>query len=188
MRARKKARTRAAIQDHALRLFIEQGYEATTVEQIAAAAEVSPSTFFRYFPTKEDTVGYDRLDPVFLDAFVNQPAGLAPFPAMRKAMREVLADLPREESELEQARQRLIFTVPELRARLFEQMGSGIEMIQDAIAQRVGRSPEDFAVRMWAGAVTGIVLAAYLDTIDAPDRMMAEIDRGLGQLEAGLPL
>ena len=44
LRERKKAKTRAAIQEHALRLFHEQGYEETTVEQIADAAEVSPST------------------------------------------------------------------------------------------------------------------------------------------------
>jgi AcrR family transcriptional regulator len=54
LRERKKAKTRAAIRDHAMRLFEEQGWAATTVEQIAEAAEVSPSTFFRYFPTKED--------------------------------------------------------------------------------------------------------------------------------------
>src|SRR6266516_841718 len=62
LRERKKARTRAAIRDHAMRLIREQGYDATTVEQIAEAAEVSPSTFFRYFPTKEDVVLQDDMD------------------------------------------------------------------------------------------------------------------------------
>ena len=62
LRERKKARTRASLREHALRLFREQGYQATTVEQIAAAAEVSASTFFRYFPTKEDVVLQDDMD------------------------------------------------------------------------------------------------------------------------------
>ncbi|HVW40681.1 MAG TPA: TetR family transcriptional regulator [Amycolatopsis sp.] len=188
LRERKKAKTRASIQDHALRLFIEQGYEATTVEQIAAAAEVSPSTFFRYFPTKEDTVGYDRLDPVFLDSFVNQPADLTPVAALRKAMREVFADLPQEASELERARQRLTFTVPELRARMFEQIRDGVAMIQEAAGRRVGRDPDDFAVRTWAGAVVGILLSAYVEGNEDPIGWMADFDRGLAQLEAGLPL
>ncbi|HUJ75276.1 MAG TPA: TetR family transcriptional regulator, partial [bacterium] len=69
LRERKKAKTRAVIQQHALRLMKEQGYQATTVEQIAEAAEVSPSTFFRYFPTKEDVVLYDVLDPVLMREF-----------------------------------------------------------------------------------------------------------------------
>src|SRR5262249_44921406 len=78
LRERKKAKTRAAIQQHALRLFREQGYAATTVEQIAAAAEISPSTFFRYFPTKEDVVLYDDLDPLLIAAFDAQPPELSP--------------------------------------------------------------------------------------------------------------
>src|ERR1700749_964198 len=91
LRERKKARTRAAIRQEALRLFREQGYQATTVEQIAAAAEVSPSTFFRYFPTKEDVVLQDDMDVRLLEALEQQPPGLAPIAAMRAAIRQVSA-------------------------------------------------------------------------------------------------
>ena len=89
LRERKKARTRAALREHALRLFREQGYQATTVEQIAAAAEVSPSTFFRYFPTKEDVVLQDDMDTRMIAALEQQPAGLGPVAAVRAAVRQV---------------------------------------------------------------------------------------------------
>src|SRR5438552_19010789 len=81
LRERKKAKTRAAIQRHALQLFREQGYEATTIEQIAQAAEFSPSTFFRYFRTKEDVALSDDLDPQFMSSFEAQPTQLTPVPA-----------------------------------------------------------------------------------------------------------
>ena len=87
LRERKKARTRAAIREHALRLFRENGYQRTTVEQIAAAAEVSPSTFFRYFPTKEDLVLQDDMDTRMIEAFERQPSDLSPLSAVRAAVR-----------------------------------------------------------------------------------------------------
>src|ERR1039458_5497120 len=88
LRERKQARTRASLREHALRLFGEQGYHATTVEQIAAAAEVSPSTFFRYFPTKEDLVLQDDMDTRMIEALERQPAGLGPGAAGPAARRE----------------------------------------------------------------------------------------------------
>ena len=86
LRERKKAKTKAAIQEHALRLFREQGYAETTVEQIAAAAEVSPSTFFRYFPAKEDTVLTDLVDREAFQLMVDAPAELTPLEALRHAV------------------------------------------------------------------------------------------------------
>lgn len=68
LRERKKLKTRVAIRRATYRLIAEQGYDATTVEQIAEAAEVSPSTVFRYFPTKEDIVLTDEFDPVIVAA------------------------------------------------------------------------------------------------------------------------
>ncbi|GAA2145582.1 TetR/AcrR family transcriptional regulator [Actinomadura napierensis] len=79
LRERKKARTRAAIQTCAMRLFREQGYDATTIAQIIEAADVSETTFFRYFPTKEDLVLHDDYDPMLIEAFQEQP----PVPALR---------------------------------------------------------------------------------------------------------
>src|SRR5258708_12950629 len=116
LRERKKARTRAAIREHALRLFREQGYDATTVEQIAEAAEVSPSTFFRYFPTKEDVVLQDEYDELIVEAFRAQPPELTPLQAMRAALHEVIGHLsPRDHAE-EDERLQLSPQVPQLRA------------------------------------------------------------------------
>src|ERR1700759_1478585 len=93
LRERKKARTRATIREEALRLFREQGYYATTVEQIAAAAEVSPSTFFRYFPTKEDVVLQDDMEPLLAEAIKHQPPELGVVAAVRSSLRTVIGDL-----------------------------------------------------------------------------------------------
>ena len=89
LRERKKARTRASLREHALRLFREKGYQNTTVEQIAAAAEVSPSTFFRYFPTKEDLVLQDDMDVRMIEALEQQPPDLGPVAAVRAASRQM---------------------------------------------------------------------------------------------------
>src|SRR5260370_11697315 len=74
LRERKKLKTKEAIQREALRLFKERGYSETTIEQIAAAAEISPSTFFNYFPTKEDVVLFDRYDPMIFSMMTSIPA------------------------------------------------------------------------------------------------------------------
>ena len=118
LRERKKAKTRAAIRQHALRLFREQGYTATTVEQIAEEAEVSPATFYRYFPTKEDVVLQDDFDVLAMDVFEAQPPGLSIIAAMRAALAQTLASLAPEERERFRETTELTLTIPEVRARL----------------------------------------------------------------------
>jgi AcrR family transcriptional regulator len=189
LRERKKAKTRAAIQEHALRLFRDQGYAETTVQEIAAAAEVSPATFFRYFPTKEDTVVLDRLDPVIIDLFRKQPAELHPTEALRVALRQSLDTLTPQEWELESERQRLVMNAPELRVRMLDQLYEGIDLLARLAAERIGRSPDDFAVRAWAGAVVGVVMATYEAALDAPlQDYLATVDHAFELLAEGLPL
>ena len=92
-RARKKAATKHAIQKHALRLFVEKGYDATTVEEIAAAAGVSHMTFFRYFPRKEEVVEYDEYDPLLEELVAARPADEPPLTALHRAIRTGLAQI-----------------------------------------------------------------------------------------------
>ena len=151
LRERKKARTRASLREHALRLFREQGYQATTVEQIAAAAEVSPSTFFRYFPTKEDVVLQDDMDTRLVEAFARQPKDLAPIPAVRAAMREAWASFTPAEWEQIREGGRLSMQVPEIRARSMNEFSRIINVVAEAVARRVGRPPDDLRVRVLRG-------------------------------------
>jgi len=192
LRERKKARTRASIREHALRLFRDQGYDATTVEQIAAAAEVSPSTFFRYFPTKEDVVLRDDLDDRMFEAFQRQPPSLTPIAALRAAIREGIAALtPAEWEEFREA-SALGQAVPEVRARMMDELARTIEAAVDALAKRTGRPRDDLAVRVWAGAVFGVIMAVmgphtYSEgNVDV--QSFERIDEALALLEAGLPL
>jgi AcrR family transcriptional regulator len=188
LRERKKAKTHAAIQEHALRLFREQGYEATTVEQIAAAADVSQSTFFRYFPSKEDVVLHDAFDPILFASFGEQPAELTPIQALRASMAEVFGALTPEELALERQREELILSVPELRARMLDDLAATICEVAQVLAKRVGRSPDELPVRAFAGAVIGAGIAVWLtsaegiettDYINQFDAAMAYLDTGL---------
>jgi AcrR family transcriptional regulator len=197
LRERKKARTRAAIRQHALRLIKEQGYYATTVEQIADAAEVSPATFFRYFPTKEDVVLQDDFDVISLGALENLPPELGPIAAFRAAAAETFTAMGEDDLARFQETIELTAAIPEIRARAIDEFVRTINQIADAIAVRTGRRADDFEVRTIAGAIIGVIMSvtvpehtetwlpvALLDVAD----LFARIDRALAYLERGLPL
>jgi AcrR family transcriptional regulator len=192
LRERKKARTRASIREHALRLFREQGYAATRVEQIAEAAEVSPATFYRYFPTKEDVVLQDDFDVITLEALEAQPPGLSPLTAVRAAVAAVRAGLTQEERERFQQTTELTMAVPEIRARALDEFARSIDVMASVLAKRSGRNTDDVAVRALAGAIFGVILATTLPALErgelGPDSLFTSIDTGLAQLEGGFTL
>jgi AcrR family transcriptional regulator len=189
LRERKKAKTRAAIQEHALRLFREQGYEATTVEQIAEAAEVSPSTFFRYFGSKEDVVAYDAFDPLIIEAWRAQPAGLSLLATMRNAMKEVFGTISPEARAEMIGRGKLLYGEPDLRSAAIGELIRSAQMMMDEVAERTGRQADDFEVRVFAGALCGAFIAAVIPVMEDPKADFFEIvDRAIAFLDKGMPL
>lgn len=189
LRERKKARTRQLIQDHGLRLFLAQGYEATTVQQIIDAAEVSESTFFRYFPTKADLVLLDEFDSIALRSFLAQPPEFSPIQALRAAFRAAFGAMADEGGAAMRERIQLVVTVPELRAAMLDQLSSAMVVLAEAVAERTGRKPGDLAVRTLTGAVVGVAVAVEFVLLDDPTADLATLlDEAMGQLEAGLRL
>ncbi|MGW4403681.1 TetR family transcriptional regulator [Nonomuraea sp. NPDC004702] len=185
LRERKKARTRETILREAFRLFRERGYHATTTEMIAEAAEVSPATFFRYFPTKEHLVVLDRFPPL-TEALAAQPPS-APVPLLRGAFRAAFASLSPEEIAAGRAREVFAVTVPELLAANVRRSPGLIAEVRRLVADKSGCAPDDPRVRDAVGAVFGIVAMVWMQWahdpgLDGP----AEIDTALAHLEAGL--
>jgi AcrR family transcriptional regulator len=184
LRERKKIKTRQAIRREAFRLIEENGYAATTVEQIADAADVSPSTFFRYFPSKESLLLADDLDPLISAAFEAQPRELSPIEAIRRAYADVMARLPAEQLEFENTRQRLMFSIPELKAAMYDEYYRTVNVMAELIGHRIGRPASDFEVRVFVGALTGAMMAAF----DSAPQSADTIYRALDFVDAGMPL
>ncbi|GLZ79690.1 TetR family transcriptional regulator [Actinorhabdospora filicis] len=189
LRELKKARTRRTIREHALRLFAERGYAATTVDQIAEAAEVSPSTFFRYFPTKDHVVLDEDADPVLVAAARALPEGVPVARGLREAILAVLDGHTPPAGDM-LAMTRLAFGEPDLRARTLEHALATEAALAGILAERLGRDPGDMRLHVFAGAVLAAWVTA-MRTWSAEDgvRPLAEyLDANLAYLEAGLPL
>ncbi|MGW2084780.1 TetR/AcrR family transcriptional regulator, partial [Streptomyces sp. NPDC001880] len=187
LRERKKLRTRIAIRRATYRLIAEQGYDATTVEQIAEAAEVSPSTVFRYFPAKEDIVLTDEYDQVLAAALRTRPAGEPPLESLRQVLTGTLAAfLATEEQELRQ-RTRLMVEVPAIRVRMAESMACTAKELAGVLAARSGRAPDDLAVRVFVAAVLGALREAMLYWGEHGQKgdLVALVGRALDTLEGG---
>ncbi|MFG3250878.1 TetR/AcrR family transcriptional regulator [Streptomyces sp. NPDC048187] len=184
LRERKKARTKAAIQREAVRLFREQGYSATTVEQVAEAAEVAPSTVFRYFATKQDLVFSQDYDLPFAAMFRAQSPELTPIQAERRAIRSLLDDIPEQELALQRERFALIVSEPELWGASLDAIHRTMRIMGEEVAERAGRGTRDPAVRAYTGAVFGVMLQVSMDWANDPTMDFATtLDEALGHLE-----
>ncbi|MEV6980790.1 TetR family transcriptional regulator [Sphaerisporangium sp. NPDC051017] len=190
LRERKKHRTRLALCDAAFELFLEQGFESTTVDQIAAAVDVSPRTFFRYFGSKEDlaldyTVEYDELITTALAA---RPEDEPPFQALTNAYRTFIhaLEVGAAEDPARFVRQRRVIEGnPHLMAASFARMAETEKKLTAEIARRQGTDPEiDQRPRLLVAFITAAIRVGSECPIEATTSL-AEL---LGKMESVLSL
>ncbi|GAA2184748.1 TetR family transcriptional regulator [Micromonospora lupini] len=160
-RREKRERTRRLLQQHAMRLFLEKGFEATTVEEIAAAAGVSHMTFFRYFPTKEDAALEDDYDPMIADLIAERPADEPAIDKIRHALTHGLNQLYDSERDVLLARMRLVYRTPALRAGTGSRRDADQRLLIEALAPTADGSRAGLHLRV----VVAAALAATTEAI-----------------------
>ena len=183
LRARKKLQVRDLLENTALRMFDERGYQATTVEDITAAVQFSERTFFRHFRSKEDVVFANHTDNLhrLRRALDQQPAtesvtGSATESAtesVMKAVRHAILNLQDFEHrrELELARVRIVQATPALADRVYALQAEYEAVIASAIARSLGDDPDAWikAVLLAGAAVAVMALRADAQVAAAPD-------------------
>jgi len=162
-RQRKKTATRDRLRASALRLFREQGYDATTVEQIAAAAGVSHMTFFRYFPSKEDVAMSDSYDPLIAQALEQTPAAWPVTRRIRTVLVQGLRHVYDTDRDALFAQNKLIVSTPALRERLWADQIATQQLILQALSP--GDQPS-FADRVTVAACLAAASTAILTWVE----------------------
>jgi AcrR family transcriptional regulator len=172
-RTRKKDTTRRLIQEHALRLFAEKGYDATTVEEIATAAGVSHMTFFRYFPRKYSVVETREYDPMIEEFIVARPEDEPALVAIGAAIRVSLAAILPRDRDRWLARVRLVMSTPDLFGRHWVAQRDTRDLFARALARRSGLAQPDFVCTVQAATAvapfdTALQVWAQADDGDLP--------------------
>jgi AcrR family transcriptional regulator len=189
LRERKKKRTRAMLIDSAVDLCVRQGFDRTTVDQIAAVADVSPRTFSRYFPTK-DAIALALVDEV-LEAVAAQltglPNALNQFEALMRAhvaMAEAAKAAPSTELTAERVMCiiGILLSSPTLRQAALEFRANAVDIV---LAERMGATVDDRPVRLVSAVAGALIMTALTDlAAEAADWSQLGIDDVIARVEA----
>ena len=181
---RRRATSRAELEQAAFALFAAQGFDATTVDEIAVAAGIGRRTFFRYFPSKND-IPWGAFEDELERMRVRLKASPPEVPLM-DAIRVALIDFNRvapAQVPLHRRRMDLILRVPTLLAHSTLRFSAWREVIAEFAAERTGRRPDDLASQAIAHAVLGVAIAAYEHWLDNPRADLgALLDEAMRQL------
>lgn len=200
LRERKKQRTRRALAQAALDLFAEKGYDETTIGEIAAAADVSPRTFFSYFPSKEDVLFADTAERVGIarQVLARRKPDDRPVDVLLGAVNEIMTS----ESALRDlatrygpVRMRLVLTHPALQARGLRALFDAQRELATALRLAYPDELDEETAAVMVGALVGALVGAVTTALSqgaGPEQVAAAMRRaahlaarGIGQ--AGEP-
>lgn len=158
-RDQKRARTHARIQQEGLRLFLERGFDAVTLDDVAAAADVSRRTLFHYFPSKEAiALGFKAgLGPRIVAAVARRPDGEGLLEMAEHALTDMAGDYQSAEAK---ALARLVHDTPALRGGDHAKYEEMERMLADALARRAGLSVDPEQAHVVAVAAIGVLRQA----------------------------
>jgi AcrR family transcriptional regulator len=171
------------LQNTALDLFEEHGYDNVTVDQIASAAGVSHMTFFRHFPTKESVVVSDPYDPLIAEAVSVQSEELRALERVRRGLVEVSSAMGDSVDATTRSRIRIGVSHPKLRAAMWENTRVTEDLLTSVL---VASGEPEFEARVVVGACLGAVMAALVDWAkdDGGESLGTRIRRALELLES----
>ena len=183
---RKRVTSRAELEQAAFALFAAHGFDATTVDEIAAAAGIGRRTFFRYFPSKND-IPWGAFEAE-LDRMRVRLKACPPEVPLMDAIRLALIDFNRvspADVPLHRRRMELILRVPTLFAHSTLRFTAWRQVVAEFVAERTGQRPDELAPQVIAHAVLGVAVAAYQHWLDDPAADIGTLlDDGMRQLDA----
>ncbi|KJS53198.1 hypothetical protein VM98_26785 [Streptomyces rubellomurinus subsp. indigoferus] len=193
LREQRKARVRRSIQDHALALFVERGFDGTTVADVARAAEVSSVTVFRHFPTKEDLVFSGEFDPVLAQRAAARPAAEGPMRRIAGALVESMQEATEAQRRMLLTRTRLGNVTPALRARNLHNHYLIQRAFVSALRSEGAGPEEEFRLTVAAGACLAAAGAALVhwaeeyglsDPVELVGRALAIVTAGADSVDS----
>lgn len=189
LRERNRRERRRRLEDVALDLFEREGFDRTTIEQIAAEAELAPRTFFSYFATKDDLVLADYTDRLrrILEELDRRPAAEPAWEALRSSFATVADDYEAEESRIRR-RFTIMATSPSVAARSLQLQAGWEQALADALTRRLEADPGDPMPRLLAATALAVMRASLqhwlLNIEDGP--LPDLVQRSFDQLGVGL--
>ncbi|MFJ8806354.1 TetR family transcriptional regulator [Streptomyces sp. NPDC102490] len=190
LRERTRRAVRAELADVAIGLFVRQGFDDTTVEDIARAAGMTKRSFFRYFPTKEDVVfdGIDLTGEKVVADIAARPAEEDPWDSLRQVLRAWQEEIHAGEQVL--ATLRLIEATPALVGRLHQRRAEWRRRVSDALRNRPGAGIDAYTADLLTNAATAVLDAVSSQWVRSNGRAnrSALLEQGFRQVHVNRDL